>query len=107
MKSRATVFTVDLPVQTCETILAEDSLKSSISASVPLNPASPGSPASSNLNETLAVEEEELEKGYDSSKPSVLILMIMQISVRMYADYSIPIILLLKQQTVRRVSAKQ
>lgn len=72
-EKQGTVFTVDLPVQTCETILAEDSLKSSISA-VPLNPASPGSPASSNLNETLAVEEEELEKGYDSSKPSVLVI---------------------------------
>ena len=72
-EKQGTVFAVDLPVQTCETILAEDSLKSSISA-VPLNPASPGSPASSNLNETLAVEEEELEKGYDSSKPSVLVI---------------------------------
>ena len=72
-EKQGTVFTVDLPVQTCETILAEDSLKSSISA-VPLNPASPGSPASSNQNETLAVEEEELEKGYDSSKPSVLVI---------------------------------
>ena len=69
-EKQGTVFTVDLPVQTCETILAEDSLKSSISA-VPLNPASPGSPASSDLNESLVVEEEELEKGYDSSKPSV------------------------------------
>ncbi|WP_420095123.1 substrate-binding domain-containing protein [Bacteroides ovatus] len=72
-EKQGTVFTVDLPVQTCETILAEDSLKSSISA-VPLNPASPGSPASSNLNETLAAEEEELEKGYDSSNPSVLVI---------------------------------
>ena len=72
-EKQGTVFTVDLPVQTCETILVEDSLMSSISA-VPLNPASPGSPASSNLNETLAVEEEELEKGYDSSKPSVLVI---------------------------------
>lgn len=72
-EKQGTVFTVDLPVQTCETILAEDSLKSSISA-VPLNPASPGSPASSDLNETLAAEEEELEKGYDSSKPSVLVI---------------------------------
>ena len=72
-EKQGTVFTVDLPVQTCETILAEDSLKSSISA-VPLNPASPGSPASSDLNESLVVEEEELEKGYDSSKPSVLII---------------------------------
>ena len=72
-EKQGTVFTVDLPVQTCETILAEDSLKSSISA-VPLNPASPGSPASSNLNGTFAVEEEELEKGYDSSKPSVLVI---------------------------------
>ena len=69
-EKQGTVFTVDLPVQTCETILAEDTLMSSVS-SVPLNPAFPGSPASSNLNETLAVEEEELEKGYDSSKPSV------------------------------------
>ncbi|MFR2225781.1 substrate-binding domain-containing protein [Bacteroides xylanisolvens] len=72
-EKQGTVFTVDLPVQTCETILAEDSLKSSISA-VPLNPASPGSPASSDLNGTLAAEEEELEKGYDSSKPSVLVI---------------------------------
>lgn len=72
-EKQGTVFTVDLPVQTCETILAEDSLKSSISA-VPLNPASPGSPASSDLNETLAAEEEELEKGYDSSNPSVLVI---------------------------------
>ena len=72
-EKQGTVFTVDLPVQTCETILAEDSLKSSISA-VPLNPASPGSPASSDLNESLVVEEEELEKGYDSSKPSVLVI---------------------------------
>ena len=69
-EKQGTVFTVDLPVHTCETILAEDSLMSSISA-VPLSPASPGS---SNLNETLAVEEEELEKGYDSSKPSVLVI---------------------------------
>ena len=72
-EKQGTVFTVDLPVQTCETILAEDSLKSSISA-VPLNPGSPASSASSDLNETLAVEEEELEKGYDSSKPSVLVI---------------------------------
>ncbi|WP_416346774.1 substrate-binding domain-containing protein [Bacteroides xylanisolvens] len=72
-EKQGTVFTVDLPVQTCETILAEDSLKSSISA-VPLNLASPGSPASSDLNGTFAVEEEELEKGYDSSKPSVLVI---------------------------------
>ena len=72
-EKQGTVFTVDLPVQTCETILAEDTLMSSVS-SVPLNPAFPGSPASSNLNETLAVEEEELEKGYDSSKPSVLVI---------------------------------
>ena len=72
-EKQGTVFTVDLPVQTCETILAEDSLKSSISA-VPLNLASPGSPASSDLNGTLAAEEEELEKGYDSSKPSVLVI---------------------------------
>lgn len=70
---QGTVFTVDLPVQTCETVFAEDSLMSSVS-SVPLNPASPGSSGSPNLNETLAIEEEELEKGYDSSKPSVLVI---------------------------------
>lgn len=72
-EKQGTIFTVDLPVHTCETILTEDSLMSSISA-VPLNPASSGSPDSFNLNETLAVEEEELEKGYDSSKPSVLVI---------------------------------
>ena len=70
---QGTVFTVDLPVQTCETVFTEDSLMSSVS-SVPLNPASPGSSGSPNLNETLATEEEELEKGYDSSKPSVLVI---------------------------------
>lgn len=70
---QGTVFTVDLPVQTCETVFTEDSLMSSVS-SVPLNPASPGSSGSPNLNETLAIEEEELEKGYDSSKPSVLVI---------------------------------
>lgn len=42
-EKQGTVFTVDLPVQTCETILAEDTLMSSVS-SVPLNPAFPGSP---------------------------------------------------------------
>jgi len=72
-EKQGTVFTVDLPVQTCENILAEDPLMSSVS-SVPLNPASLGSPASSDLNGTFTAEEEELEKGYDSSKPSVLVI---------------------------------
>lgn len=42
-EKQGTVFTVDLPVQTCETILAEDTLMSSVS-SVPLNPAFPDLP---------------------------------------------------------------
>lgn len=61
-EKQGTVFTVDLPIRTCETSILEDSS------------ASPVSEASS-LNDALPIEEEEeLGKNYDSSKPSVLII---------------------------------
>lgn len=62
-EKQGTVFTVDLPVQACayETSSLEDSPASSVSETSPLNDALP-------------IEEEELEKNYDSSKPSVLII---------------------------------
>ena len=62
-EKQGTVFTVDLPVQACayETSSLEDSPASSVSEASPLNDALP-------------IEEEELEKNYDSSKPSVLII---------------------------------
>ncbi len=62
-EKQGTVFTVDLPVQACayETSSLEDSPASSVSEASPLNDA-------------LSIEEEELEKNYDSSKPSVLII---------------------------------
>ncbi len=62
-EKQGTVFTVDLPVQACayETSSLEDSPASSVSEASP-------------LNEALPIEEEELEKNYDSSKPSVLII---------------------------------
>nr|WP_291596752.1 substrate-binding domain-containing protein [Bacteroides sp.] len=61
-EKQGTVFTVDLPIRTCEISILEDS------------PTSPVSEASS-LNDALPIEEEEeLGKSYDSSKPSVLII---------------------------------
>ncbi len=62
-EKQGTVFTVDLPVQACacETSSLEGSQTSSVLAAPP-------------LNDTLPVEEEELEKNYDSSKPSVLVI---------------------------------
>lgn len=61
-EKQGTVFTVDLPIRTCDTSVLEDS------------PASTVSEASS-LNDALPIEEEEeLGKSYDSSKPSVLII---------------------------------
>ena len=60
-EKQGTVFTVGLPVRTCEVSSLEDSSATSASEVSPLNNAVP-------------VEEEELEKNYDSSKPSVLII---------------------------------
>ena len=61
---QGTIFTVDLPMQTCEVTVSVDSpLSSSIGASV-----------SSALNNAQVAEEEEPEKDYDSSKPSVLVI---------------------------------
>ena len=60
-EKQGTVFTVDLPVRTCEVSSLEDSSATSASEVSPLNNAVP-------------VEEEELEKNYDSSKPSVHII---------------------------------
>ena len=63
-EKQGTIFTVDLPMQTCEVTVSVDSpLFSSIGASV-----------SSALNNAQVAEEEEPEKDYDSSKPSVLII---------------------------------
>lgn len=63
-EKQGTIFTVDLPMQTCEVTVSVDSpLSSSIGASV-----------SSALNNAQVAEEEEPEKDYDSSKPSVLII---------------------------------
>ncbi|WP_370539958.1 substrate-binding domain-containing protein [Bacteroides sp. GM023] len=61
-EKQGTVFTVDLPIRTCEISILEDSPASSISEA-------------SSLNDALPIEEEEeLGKSYDSSKPSVLII---------------------------------
>lgn len=61
-EKQGTVFTVDLPIRTCETSILEDSPISSISEA-------------SSLNDALPIEEEEEQgKSYDSSKPSVLII---------------------------------
>lgn len=62
-EKQGTVFTVDLPVRTCacEISSLEESPVSSVSES-------------SSLNDALPIEEEELEKNYDSSKPSVLVI---------------------------------
>ena len=63
-EKQGTIFTVDLPMQTCEVTVSVDSpLFSFIGASV-----------SSALNNAQVAEEEEPEKDYDSSKPSVLII---------------------------------
>ena len=63
-EKQGTIFTVDLPMQTCEVTVSVDSpLYSSIGASV-----------SSALNNAQVAEEEETERDYDSSKPSVLII---------------------------------
>lgn len=63
-EKQGTIFTVDLPMQTCEVTVSVDSpLSSSIGASV-----------SSALNNAQVAEEEEPERDYDSSKPSVLII---------------------------------
>ena len=63
-EKQGTIFTVDLPMQTCEVTVSVDSpLSFSIGASV-----------SSALNNAQVAEEEEPEKDYDSSKPSVLVI---------------------------------
>ena len=63
-EKQGTIFTVDLPMQTCEVTVSVDSpLFSSIGASV-----------SSALNNAQVAEEEETERDYDSSQPSVLII---------------------------------
>lgn len=59
-EKQGTVFTVELPVQSCEAVAAE--------------PDTTLVSADSRTTDVLLAEEEELEKGYDSSKPSVLII---------------------------------
>ena len=58
-EKQGTIFTVELPVQSCETVAAEPD-------AVLLSP-------DSRTMDVLSAEE-ELERGYDSSKPSVLII---------------------------------
>lgn len=67
-EKQGTVFTVDLPIKTCETTtspLESTSDSTTISASTS---------ATSAIQDAVSLEEEELEKNYDSSKPSVLII---------------------------------
>lgn len=59
-EKQGTVFTVELPVQSCEAVAAK--------------PDTTLVSADSRTTDVLLAEEEELEKGYDSSKPSVLII---------------------------------
>lgn len=59
---QGTVFTVDLPLLTCGAT-ASDAVETSVST-----------PATSAMNDTMGIEDEELEKNYDSSKPSVLVI---------------------------------
>ena len=59
-EKQGTVFTVELPVQSCEAVAAE--------------PDTTLVSADSRTTDVLLAEEEELEKGYDSSKSSVLII---------------------------------
>jgi PleD family two-component response regulator len=59
-EKQGTVFTVELPVQSCEAVAAE--------------PDTTLVSADSRTTDVLLAEEEELEKGYDSSKPSLLII---------------------------------
>ena len=87
-EKQGTIFTVDLPIQTCETVVSENSLAFSVPATsvtstdaatsavagAPVTPATSGYSGSSSLNDALTYEEEELEKSYDSSKPCVLII---------------------------------
>lgn len=61
-EKQGTVFTVDLPILTCETAISNGTEGNSASATPTLN------------DDVLPIEEEELEKNYDSSKPSVLII---------------------------------
>ena len=55
-----TIFTVELPVQSCETVATEPD-------DILVSP-------DSRTTDILLTEEEELVKGYDSSKPSVLVI---------------------------------
>lgn len=90
-EKQGTIFTVDLPMQTCEVTVSVDSpLSSSIGASV-----------SSALNNAQVAEEEEPEKIMILPNLPFLSLTIMQISVHMYIVCFIPIILLLRLQMVR------
>ncbi|WP_363162411.1 substrate-binding domain-containing protein [uncultured Bacteroides sp.] len=63
-EKQGTIFTVDLPIQTCGTATfdaEEDSTPASVTATL--------------TNDASQIEEEEeLEKNYDSSKPSVLVI---------------------------------
>ena len=67
-EKQGTVFTVDLPVRTCDTHTVEDLLTSSASFASSVS-------ESSSLNDALSIgEEEKPGKSYDPSKTSVLII---------------------------------
>ena len=67
-EKQGTVFTVDLPVRTCDTHTVEDLLTSSASFASSVS-------ESSSLNDALSIgEEEKPGKSYDPSKISVLII---------------------------------
>ena len=67
-EKQGTVFTVDLPVRTCDTHTVEDLLTASASFASSVS-------ESSSLNDALSIgEEEKPGKSYDPSKTSVLII---------------------------------
>lgn len=70
-EKQGTIFTVDLPVQAHEAIASESQSESEDASD---QTSTSLSAASSAINDTLTPEEEELEKHYDSSKPSILII---------------------------------
>lgn len=70
-EKQGTIFTVDLPVQAHEAIASESESESEDASD---QTSTSLSAASSAINDTLTPEEEELEKHYDSSKPSILII---------------------------------
>lgn len=91
-EKQGTVFTVELPVQSCEAVAAE--------------PDTTLVSADSRTTDVLLAEEEELEKGYDSSKPSVLIIddnedIRSYVHTLLHTDYTV-----MKRQTAPKESVR-